>query len=185
MELMRDNCGFIFISHNDIDIQRLATRVILLDKGQVVFEGPTIDGLRQFNSTLLPKVTQSFPVQIVASTEQISTGETVNYDITLPPDLSEVVIQTQVVSTIGPLGTFSSYMDNEVFCSSNRITLSLPEVPLLNGCYSIRFLFYTKSITGFLGEGPTQKLWIKNENMNAFGHGFAQYINFKHKWTKT
>jgi ABC-type polysaccharide/polyol phosphate transport system ATPase subunit len=43
---LRKNASFVFVSHSFQDVARFCSRVIVLDRGRLVFDGPTREGIR-------------------------------------------------------------------------------------------------------------------------------------------
>ncbi len=73
-DMLRDGVAIAFVSHNLIDLQRLCSRCIWIDKGQIAAEGPTMDVLGSYSEHLDRMTLQECSLDRGAAPDRYSPG---------------------------------------------------------------------------------------------------------------
>lgn len=156
-EVSKEGRTVFFVSHNLSMVARLCTRVLVLDKGQLVFDGETKEGIRQYTqqTTSINKLEKSdYRGELYPDVRYDAfavNGKAMQQGIDVDPlkptvisvdGFSENTLQgfraTMSVRRDGQL-LFSQYDDREVAplkAGDFRLTFTIPEYLLMPGDYS-------------------------------------------------
>lgn len=203
LRLIDEGTSIIVVSHALNHLSRITDRAIVMDHGKVVFDGSLAIGIGTYDHLLKIDGHSTIDkdnagpyiksVRLVDDSGQdrldLMTGDTLNAEIALASE--ELVKNARIIvavesPSVGILGSFSSpYADFSFDVTPPGITirLSMPNLPLLVGGYSLNFDFYGPEITDFYDRRtPGLPFKILGPEVNAFGYGLASTFKFDHCW---
>lgn len=162
----------LFVSHNMAAIENLCDKVVMMDKGQIVFHGDTKSGIREYLKKNMEMKTVDLHsihrrgngvVQFTSfamldddgnATEYAQTGQPITFDLGFECFDRDVTTEVEVVLGIhsavdDPLIVIYSSATGAEFSrlpDSGRFQCRIPRIPLKPGRYMIHVLVYVNQI---------------------------------------
>jgi lipopolysaccharide transport system ATP-binding protein len=175
-QLLNMNTAVVLVSHSMADIQRVCSRTIVMDRGQVAFDGDPGKGIAQYERLSLGNrgaVTKSNPANVEkafvrkvaffvngagcpGTDIEAETGDRLNVEIEfeIPHSLPETRIRVYFESsTAGILTSVSSSVAEhpiELVHGINCVTLTLPTIPFRVGAYGIGVSMHAEERTSLM-----------------------------------
>ncbi|NES85596.1 MAG: ABC transporter ATP-binding protein [Moorea sp. SIO2B7] len=203
LDIMKQGTSLIIVSHNVNLLSRVTNRALVLNRGRLVFDGELSIAIGRYQLVVekqkeTARLVESGIARIDSvrlfdhhgeQKQEFLTGDTIHAEIVLITE--KPVYGARIIASIdspaaGILGTFSTPCQNfefDIIPPKIIIRLSLPDIPLLVGGYSITLSLYGPKFTDFydriIGAANFQ---ISGPPTNAFGFGFNDMLRFTHKW---
>lgn len=159
----QDGRTVLFVSHNLAAVRQLCKRVVLLDKGRIVFDGPTATGLKRYSEMagmlddkprwmIEPPAAPKFPLWLKRASLHGTEGHdghllfdeplTVKFDFVSKEPTREVVVGLVLFGEEGnPLlainNHYLSYVPFPEPVTTGQVICELGSVPLMPGRYTI------------------------------------------------
>jgi lipopolysaccharide transport system ATP-binding protein len=198
LAMIQNGTSILFVSHNEVDIHRICSRVIVLFSGEVSFDGSAIKAIDYYNSLRLLNCTDSknenkgYEIRIDfpfgSNSMEVLPHETISLpiEITLPHEIrgARIVLQIQTTDQL-PLGTISSYskLPDLVLSSGKSIVeCNIGEIPLLSGEYLIYIALYGPRKEDFFSHSVGKYCINISSAVDYFGYGPSHIIAFNHHW---
>lgn len=181
MEEIKKNASIIFVSHSMNQVERICDKAILLDKGEVVYAGSTLDTIQKYYEQTLEdeRLKTGTNLTIFESTGDIQDlnlditdiqgnkkfkfnyGEDIVFDFTFSSriDIKEpnvgIVIYNDEGIAVGGTKTTREVVGDKVMIKKgkNHFTIKLKESPFMSGNYRIAFRWRLKDGTGIIDAG--------------------------------
>lgn len=200
--LQKRGSTILFVSHNMFSIKTMCPRVIYLQKGQVVFDGPTDEGLRLYenNSKLaaLPwfRSPESSPVNITSVELLTEDGKArtmfdygermrmrISYQATRPIEAPHFVCAIRRSDDI-MCCNFSSWSDGapfNVIDGEGVIEMLTPPLSLVSDQYSVEILVREKQTGSIITAQSGATFHLRHDVFDAAGFGvFHQQAQWSH-----
>ncbi len=208
-KLIEEGTSIILVTHAVTMLPRVATRLIVFDKGMVEFDGEVAEGLaiydekvakqtieqqekrtefdRQTTATLISNVTTQNAQQQEQS--EFITGDSLRLQIEIDSEVAiptaRLIVTLSSASVTAITSISSKYLDfrMEIRTGKNRIELSIAELPLLVGAYFFNVSLYGEEIADFYqrrsGVGTFR---VVGPPIDANGMGIGGLMKMKHEW---
>lgn len=194
----------VVVSHNMIDISRVCDRVIVLDRGRVIYDGVVSDGIATYEETLskrsglenqrardacawIERVGLSNPQ--TNPCREFQTGDDLFVDVTLAAKrhIRQARLIVEVISpSLGILGSFASPHNGfsfDIAPDGVVIRFVIRDLPLLVGSYSLNISLYGAGIEDFCDAvNHAGSFKIVGPPVDALGFGVSHTISFAHDW---
>lgn len=204
LSMKKDKTSIILVSHNMLDIVRVADRVVVLHKGQKTFDGPLEEGICRYQELSAPEVLRHDHERVQKATfirdvrflggrgeleNEFCTGDELQADITICSE--QTVENARLIIHIeapvaGILSSFSTPYKNFGFDlkpGKTIIRMIVPHIPLLVGTYNITVDIYGPNITDFLDRMLfAGRFRIVGPPVNTFGYGICYLFDINHEW---
>ena len=203
LKLVESGMALIIVSHAIGQLNRVASRSIVMHKHDVIFDGDFVEGAALYERIQLedkPAVNEETgdedclisAIDIEPSgggNHQFSTGDTVSARIVI--DSKRVVegarlrvaIESARTGVLGGFGTPMAEFRFDIRPPQNIVRVTLPDLPLLMGAYTLNATVYGAGIEDFIHRRkPGATFEITEPRTASFGMGEDGVVRFEHRW---
>ncbi len=203
-ELRESGTSILVVSHNHLDLARVAQRGLVLDRGTACYQGNLRDSVTRYHEILQkhspdeqrPKSCARIEcVRLVDSEGNASngfqTGEELSVEIELSTD--EDVKDARLIAAVespdlGVLGSVASPHTRfalDLDAPGASIRLALQDVPLLAGSYAINLSLYGARDEDVLDRVVhAVRFRIEGPDLGRVGFGLTGNVRFRHRWER-
>ncbi len=203
LQLVESGMSLIIVSHAVGQLNRVATRSIVMHKHKMIYDGDFVEGAALYEKIQLlekPAVHQDTGnescmisnVEIEPSSRgnhQFTTGDSVSAKITIRSQhlvagaRLRVSVESPRTGVLGGFGTPHTSFEFDVEPPQRVIRLTLPELPLLMGAYTLNAALYGPDQTEFIHRRkPGATFEIIEPRTASFGMGVDGVVRFQHQW---
>ena len=208
LNLVDEGLALIIVSHAIGQLNRVATRSILMHEHKLIFDGDFPEGAALYEKLLLsdeasdkkPKTAESTssPIAQIESIEIINpesgdnlfqTGETLRAAIKFScrQEIDDARVRVFIESPrSGVLGGFSTrYQDLRLQLkpAGTTLILEMPDLPLLMGGYSLNVALYGAELEDFIDRRqPGAGFEVTGPKTDSFAMGLDGLVRFDHRW---
>ncbi|MBF0494866.1 MAG: ABC transporter ATP-binding protein [Candidatus Omnitrophica bacterium] len=210
LNLIKKGAAVIVVSHNMIDISRVAGRMIVIDAGVSVFQGNVDEGISAYQGLFIDR-RSSFVVsrsldenkadgprfgEIMISnisgerTNKFKTHDDIILDISIKSNVEVpggrmiAHIEAPELGILGAFGTPYKNFKFDIKKGETKIRLVLLDIPLLMGMYHMHIDLYGSGVTDFFDRKIVPCAFeITGPKTDAFGFGACHTVDFKHSWS--
>ncbi len=203
LKLVESGMALIIVSHAIGQLNRVATRSIVMHKHNVIFDGDFVEGAALYEKIQLedkPAVNQDTgdedclisAIEIDPSSKgnlQFTTGDSISAKIVI--DSKRVVQGARLRVAIesartGVLGGFGSPLSDfhfDIQPPQRVVRITLPQLPLLMGGYTLSATVYGPELEDFIHRRkPGATFEITEPRTASFGMGEDGVVRFDHHW---
>lgn len=203
LNLVESGMSLIIVSHAVGQLNRVATRSIVMNKHEVIFDGDFVEGAALYERIQLedqPIVNRETgdesclisDIRVLPSPKgnhQFATGDTVQADIEITS--REVIKNARVriavdsprTGVLGGFGTPHSDFFFDIEPPGRTIRVTLPNLPLLMGAYTLDATIFGSELEDFIHRRkPGATFEITEPRPGCFGMGEDGVIRFEHNW---
>ncbi len=204
LNLVEQGLCLIIVSHAIGQLNRVATRAIVMQEHRMIYDGGFPEGAALYEKILIedkPKPRQRERRSTVVSIKdirvinpedggsQFQTGQTLRGEIDFEAKemMKDVRVRVFLESPrTGVLGGFSTRLQDFRFDlepPGKTLVVHMPELPLLMGAYTLNVAIYGPEIEDFLDRRqPGKAFEVTGPQINTFGYGEDGTLRFKHAW---
>jgi len=203
LKLVESGMALIIVSHAIGQLNRVATRSIVMHKHNVIFDGDFVEGAALYEKIQLedkPVVNQDSgdedclirEIRIANSkrgNHQFATGDSVSADIVIESRRVvegarlRVAIESARTGVLGGFGTPLSDFHFDIRPPQQIVRVTLPRLPLLMGAYTLNATVYGAELQDLIHRRkPGATFEITEPRTASFGMGEDGVIRFDHHW---
>ncbi|MDG2015299.1 MAG: ABC transporter ATP-binding protein [Pirellulaceae bacterium] len=203
LKLVDSGMALIIVSHAVGQLNRVATRSIVMHNHHVIHDGDFVEGAALYEKIQLedkPAVNEETGEEdcliesiVIQPSQrgnlQFTTGDTVSADIAITSrSLIEgarlrVALESPRTGVLGGFGTPISDFHFDIQPRQNVIRVTLPDLPLLMGAYTLNAVVYGPGIEDFIHrKKPGATFEITEPRTISFGMGEDGVVRFRHHW---
>lgn len=193
-------CAAILVSHNTIDINRICSSCLVMDKGITSYKGSVSSSIIEYQSSLLSHSNtgrtigniEFISIEILNDNGQQVTDVRTHDDITIVANLKiNVSIENARVnfhldSNLGRLTSMSTQHDKlnlDLSPSTTKVSFRIPRLSLLLGSYIIYFDVYGPCQSNFEAVSNPFPLRVVGPPIDTFGYGVCHTLYIDHEWS--
>ena len=193
-------CAAILVSHNTIDINRICTDCLVMDKGLTTYTGSVSNSIIEYQSSLLSNSNSGksigniefLSIEIINDAGLQVTEVETHDDITIIANLKinktieKARVNFHLDSNLGRLTSMSTQYDNlvlDLYPSITKVSFRIPRLSLLLGSYIIYFDIYGPSQSDFEAVSNPFPLRVVGPPIDTFGYGVCHTLFIDHKWS--
>ena len=203
LKLVDSGMALIIVSHAVGQLNRVATRSIVMHNHHVIHDGDFVEGAALYEKIQLedqPVVNEDTGQEdcliesiVIQPSErgnlQFATGNSVSADITINSRSLikgarlRVALESPRTGVLGGFGTPVSDFHFDIQPRQNVIRVTLPDLPLLMGAYTLNAVVYGPGIEDFIHrKKPGATFEITEPRTVSFGMGEDGVVRFRHHW---
>ena len=179
--------AIILVSHNVIDIMRLSTSVLVLERGSTVHLGNLEIGVGKYNNLAFKNKNLGNLISVETNKKEYSTGEDIIFNIKIYSNkvFKSARILFHLEYSNFRLSSLSSNFSGFYFDlneGDNEFQFKLKEVPLLVGGYVALFDVYGIEIKDLIATSNPVEILITSPKVDYFGFGQCHNIQLSHEF---
>lgn len=203
LKLVESGMALIIVSHAVGQLNRVATRSIVMNQHQVIHDGDFVEGAALYEKIQLehqPAVnevsgTEDCLIQAIEirpsarGNLHFTTGETLSADIVIESQKViqgarlRVALESPRTGVLGGFGTPVTDFQFDIQARRNVVRVVLPDLPLLMGAYTLNAVVYGPQIEDFIHrKKPGATFEVTEPRTISFGMGEDGVLRFKHRW---
>lgn len=206
LNLIEDGLALIVVSHAVGQLNRVATRAIVLHEHKMLFDGGFPEGAALYEKIMIDEKPQGKQpkkssvvslkgirvINVEDGGNQFQTGQTLRGEIDI--ESTELVKDVRARVFIesprtGVLGGFSTRLQDFRFDlepPGKTLIVEMPDLPLLMGAYTLNVGVFGPEIEDFLDRRqPGASFEVIGPQVNTFGYGEDGTLRFQHNWDMT
>ena len=194
--LLNDGVGVVLVSHSINDLLRITSRLLVMDGGQLIFDGNPEQGIVEYQRCLALSNKKELgtefvgDVKVYSGTESMqsecfSTFDDLWLEFTLKPSPHSQIEEIRVVvesPIYGPVAVInSSTSDVSVISASKakRYALKIKKIPFLRGSYQLHMHFFSKDKNYQGGQTNIASIEIDSEKL---GPAHRHLVALEREW---
>jgi lipopolysaccharide transport system ATP-binding protein len=191
LNFIRDNLigkvAIILVSHSVIEIMRLSTKVLVLERGKNIHYGNLEIGVGKYNNLAFKNKNESSNVKVDIKKSEYATNEDIDFLLNINSDIE--VLNARIIFhleysnfRLSSLSTKFSGFDFNLNKGKNEILFSIKNNPLLVGGYVAIFDVYGPKIKDFITSSSPIEILITSPKVDYYGFGQCHNIQLKHEF---
>ncbi len=203
LKLVESGMALIIVSHAVGQLNRVATRSIVMHKHRVIHDGDFVEGAALYERIQLedqPMVNENtgretclidaIEIQPAADGSlQFATGDEISANIVIHSQRCvenarlRVAIESPRTGVLGGFGTPLADFRFHIHTGRNVVRVVLPDLPLLMGAYTLNAAVYGSGLEDFIHRRkPGATFEITRPRTASFGMGEDGVVRFAHRW---
>lgn len=203
LKLVESGMALVIVSHAVGQLNRVATRSIVMHKHNVIFDGDFVEGAALYEKIQLeekPAVNEDTgdedclisAMEIEPSAkgnQQFATGDSVSATIVIESKRVvenarlRVAIESARTGVLGGFGTPMAEFRFDIKPPRRVIRVTLPRLPLLMGAYTLSATVYGSELQDLIHRRkPGATFEITEPRTASFGMGEDGVVRFEHEW---
>lgn len=200
-KLLNDGTSMIFVTHNLLDLYRVATRGVTFNKGRIVCNATVSEAARTYDRLMLEKRLtgpNDSPAAISAvsikdgsgATDCFSTGSEITVNVQI--DAREMVSHARVIiafeaAVLGEVASTSNGQTGTTVClrpGSNEVRLKVHNFPFLEGSYQVSVSLYGPAVEDFFDRWiGAVGFSVAGPAIDPFGYGRCGIVALDVHWS--
>lgn len=206
-ERIKSGMSIIIVSHAVGQLNKVATRSLVMNKRQIIFDGEFPEGLSLYEKLLIKdpeKATKGKTPKFDTMIEhaetlndknelcsEFKTGDTIRVRVHIRSKVDiqgarvRLIIESPKSGVLGGVGSAAKEFFVDIKKNSTIVEMDFPDNPLIMGGFGIGAVVLGPGETEFLHrKHPAAKFEIVGPRPPAFGYGEDGIIRFSHKWNR-
>ena len=179
--------AIILVSHSVIDIMRLSTSVLVLEKGLTIHSGNLEVGVGKYNNLAFKnKINQSI-IEVKTDKTEYSTDEDITFNLKV--NCMNIIENARLVFhleysnfRLSSISTKYSNFNFDLKEGINELSFTIKENPLLVGGYVAIFDVYGNDIKDFISSSNPAEILIVAPKVDYYGFGQCHNVQLKHEF---
>ena len=195
LSIMNAGCACIIVTHNMVDLERVASRVAGLHRGNMRFNGNVTDGIGWYYLEQGADSAESMgnvECRLVASKTAFKSGENIVFQLELtgkgytgPAELS-IRLKSADGTLIAGVSTATTDLRPRISTKATRYAVQIEGLELLGGHFAVDASVVIRQPTANLGFFPNVfSFKVDGERVNRFGLGYVGAIKLDATFTET
>ena len=203
LKLVESGMALIIVSHAVGQLNRVATRSIVMHKYNVIFDGDFVEGASLYERILIEHdyavnqdtgdedclISDIIIEPSQKGNQQFATGDSVSARIivetgrAVPNARMRVSIESARTGVLGGFATPLHDITFDLKPPRTVVRVTLPNLPLLMGAFTLNAAIYGSGVTEFIHrKKPGATFEITEPRTSSFGMGEDGVVRFEHSW---